>query len=384
MDSFLKRANEILEEVKKYTSDNPNGKFSVVAHTQYILSQFSSVIALAEAALSSNDYFKEINDKLSNMITKEDFKNEDNTDSVANSHKEILEQLKKMDTRSEPKTIFPTYSDIVKSGGSVDTNRALLKQRKPNEVVLVYGKEKGTLTSDAVRKTIQEKLKPSTMKIGVERIRKIADGGVAIELCNNGDAATMEEQIVTKVPELVTKRPRKRWPFLVIYSVSSDINKEDLVSLVFQQNEEIGDIMSEEEFQKQFRVKFIIGKKGLPFQNWTVEVSPVLRKVLLQQAKINIEWSRCRVADFCPILQCFRCNEFNHTAKECPHSEPTCSHCSEAHLYKECPNKDREPTCNNCKRQKGNNHHHNARDTTCPIYTRIKNNVTSRTDYGPC
>ncbi|XP_023221141.1 uncharacterized protein LOC111622914 [Centruroides sculpturatus] len=382
MDTFLKNANAIYEEVVQYTSDNPKGRFGTGNHTQYILDQFARVIALAEASLAANDYAKSIDNKLSRMITKEDLTEVSTNESIINAQKEIIDKLQKIESRPRANVNVPSYSDIVKSDRSADYHRKSAKQNNTNEVILVYGRERESMTSDTVRKTIQKKLRPSTMRVGIDRLRKVAGGGIAIELSNNGDAALMEKYIAEAVPKLITKRPKKRWPHITIYSVNSDITKEDLGSLVFQQNENIGELMNEEEFRQQFRVKFVIGKRGLAYQNWVVEVSPGIRKTLIHQAKINIEWSRCRIADFCPILQCFKCTEYNHAAKDCPKQEPTCSHCSEHHLYKECPNRDRDPVCHNCKREKNSNHKHNARDPSCPMYTRIKNNIIARTDYG--
>ncbi|XP_023231130.1 uncharacterized protein LOC111631162 [Centruroides sculpturatus] len=229
---------------------------------------------------------------------------------------------------------------------------------------------------------MQSKLKPSSLRIGIDKLRKIGGGGIAIELGSKDEAAILERNIEEKVPELMTKRPKKRWPHMVIYSVQTDINREELPTLIYEQNDIINGQFTTEEFEKQFRIKFILGKRDSKYKNWVVEVSPDIRKTLLHLGKISIEWSRCRTADFCPVLQCFKCCEYNHTAKDCPHSTPKCSHCSGEHLYRECPNKETEPVCCNCRRDNALNYKHNARDSTCSINTRIKNNIMARIDYG--
>ncbi|EFN65037.1 hypothetical protein EAG_01181, partial [Camponotus floridanus] len=42
-----------------------------------------------------------------------------------------------------------------------------------------------------------------------------------------------------------------------------------------------------------------------------------LRIRILNQARIYLGWSSCRVADHVQILQCYRCLSFGHIAKDC-------------------------------------------------------------------
>lgn len=70
-----------------------------------------------------------------------------------------------------------------------------------------------------------------------------------------------------------------------------------------------------------------------------------------------------------PIMQCFRCFKFNHSAKLC-RNEQACSKCSGAHHYKECI--EEKLKCVNCGGE------HLAISKECPIKTnRIEKNRTS-------
>ncbi|XP_023212914.1 uncharacterized protein LOC111615712 [Centruroides sculpturatus] len=333
--------------------------------------------------MTADVYLKRIDDKLAQLAAKESQHGEICTDSIISTQKEILGKIQKLEDKAGGPVCQPLYSDMVKNAGTSNFKRVPMEKRNTNEVILVYSKEKESMTSETVRKAMQEKLKPSAMKVGIDKMRKVAGGGVAIELSNKGDATVLEEHIAKALPQLITKRPKKRWPHVVIYSVQMDIAKEELGTLIYQQNEDISNFMSEEDFNKQFIAKFTLGKHSAVYKNWVVEVSPTLQRRLINGNKINVEWSRCRIADFCPVLQCFKCLEYNHAAKDCPHNEPICSHCAENHVYKECPNRGKEPLCYNCKKGKNSNCKHNARDSSCPIYMRIKSNIAARTEYGP-
>ncbi|XP_041975663.1 uncharacterized protein LOC121730611 [Aricia agestis] len=71
-----------------------------------------------------------------------------------------------------------------------------------------------------------------------------------------------------------------------------------------------------------------------------------------------------------PVLQCFKCLLFNHSAKYC-FNEQACSKCAENHSYKECTSEALK--CKNC----GGNHL--AISKECPIKaSKIKKNISLR------
>ena len=65
-----------------------------------------------------------------------------------------------------------------------------------------------------------------------------------------------------------------------------------------------------------------------------------------------------------PITQCYKCQGFNHIAKDCK-KEQKCFRCAGAHKSTECPDKDKsslKPKCSNC------NGDHVASSKECPKY----------------
>ena len=61
--------------------------------------------------------------------------------------------------------------------------------------------------------------------------------------------------------------------------------------------------------------------------------------------------------------QCIKCFIFDHTSETC-NAIAKCLHCAKEHLYKDCPNKSKHPTCGNCKGS------HKSNSNKCPV--RIK------------
>ena len=61
------------------------------------------------------------------------------------------------------------------------------------------------------------------------------------------------------------------------------------------------------------------------------------------------------------IVRCFKCQKFGHISAKCQSAEK-CGHCSENHLFRDCPNKNQESKCANC------NLKHPANYIQCDVY----------------
>ena len=61
------------------------------------------------------------------------------------------------------------------------------------------------------------------------------------------------------------------------------------------------------------------------------------------------------------IVKCFKCQKFGHISAKCQSAEK-CGHCSENHLFRDCPNKNQESKCANC------NLKHPANYIQCDVY----------------
>ena len=52
------------------------------------------------------------------------------------------------------------------------------------------------------------------------------------------------------------------------------------------------------------------------------------------------------------IIRCFKCQKFGHISTKYQSGEK-CGHCSEDHLFRDCPNKNQESKCANCTQING-------------------------------
>ncbi|XP_023241573.1 uncharacterized protein LOC111639857 [Centruroides sculpturatus] len=182
---------------------------------------------------------------------------------------------------------------------------------------------------------------------------------------------------------MTAREPKIRVPKVIIHLVPKEIEKDDIIKYVYQQNEILqGNNTGFEEFERGFMVRFPLGNRNKSTSSWVVDVSPQNRIQLLKLGKLNLQWVRCPVEDFVPIVQCFNCCRMGHFARDCKQETPTCSQCGEGHRYRDCPNKNTVRMCCNCKRDKLADTRHNALDRKCPLVLRAKATIISRTDYG--
>ncbi|XP_023216364.1 uncharacterized protein LOC111618966 [Centruroides sculpturatus] len=304
---------------------------------------------------------------------------------ILNNQKRLQEKMEKIENHChlmEHHDIHTTktYSEVLKSD-RLNNGKQTKLLNKQMEVFLLYSTDE-KITSYDLRQILYDRVKPTQLGIGIDKIRNIGGGGVAVEIGNKEEADRFEQFIVKEVSNIIIKKPKKKLPHLVIYSVPSEITREELSRCIYNQNDRIGEIYSEVEFIDNFRVKFRMGKRGKYYNNWVIQATPKLRLHLLKIEKISVQWSKCRISDFYPVLQCFRCCRFGHSSTSCSQEASTCSHCAGQHNFKDCTNKNKPAVCCNCKHDNPSNCGHNARDSICKVYNKIKNNIIQRTDYG--
>ncbi|XP_023244132.1 uncharacterized protein LOC111642063 [Centruroides sculpturatus] len=379
---FHDTAYGIYDEIKRYSLQNRNAKFGVECHLTYILTQFTRIIELAESTLKNNNLVERT---LSKLVTKEDL--QDFKDAQFDESKEIL-----MDIQSAVHNQRKTTSDSVageKVPSTLSYRDTLLKGIKPtlpaNEppppeyTVLVYSDKVGA-TCDETKRNLTNNVQPDKLGIGIRRIRKIRNGGLAIDLSHKNEVGYFKEN-VEQVPGLVSRLPKKRLPLIKIASVPKGINKDDLILDIFEQNVYLLETFTDRTFAEHATIRFPLKEKNENYLSWILEVSPQVREKLVKAGKIHLLWSTCQVFDFFPITQCYRCLSFGHIAKNCTSTDNVCSHCNENHLYKNCQNKHNSPKCANCLRENRAHNCHNTMDKTCPVYLKEKTKFQQRINY---
>ncbi|XP_047020535.1 uncharacterized protein LOC124645220 [Helicoverpa zea] len=284
-----------------------------------------------------------------------------------------LQQFKEVvETKLKPET---TYASMVKKGSANFIRPANLS------TVAIYPSDK-TKTSDDTKTLLQKIISPEELKLHVRGLRKVRNGGIIISTDSKGDIDKLKksEQLVSS--GLTVEEPAKRRPRIAIIGVPVALTEKEVFDCIYEQN--ISDKVPEtnrESFQNTIKLSHRSGKKNLPTCNYILEVPASIRKMLINQGRIFINWTSCPVKDFTIVTRCFNCQQFGHAAKFCRETSPTCNHCGEAgHSSKECGNKAAPSQCATCKRFKRNSDHPTG-DVSCPARKYAEDRYINSIDY---
>ncbi|XP_023240772.1 uncharacterized protein LOC111639206 [Centruroides sculpturatus] len=278
----------------------------------------------------------------------------------------------------------PTYAEQVakptqNKSPNLCRTKALTRQ---GAVILVKSKD-GSADAESIKNKIRGELDPKALKIGITRVRKIRNKTVLIEIERKRDAEQTIINELNKIENITARTPKKSLPKVAIYGIPSNLSKEVIINTIFDQNDNISAHYdnNKENYVKEITAKFKWGKNPNT-HHWVFEVTPGLKRILIMQKKLNIDWVRCSVEEHFSIIQCYRCCRYGHFARECKSERAFCNHCGGDHRYSECKNKGTSPSCINCICSKAANFAHKANHNSCTERMKVIKNITAKTYHG--
>lgn len=289
-------------------------------------------------------------------------------DLVTKTMKDIEDKSIEQNTMTQP-----SYANMVKSMADPG-----VQNKKDTKVVLFYPREENKAqTSEETKDMLQRRIKPVQHGIKINRVAKIRNGGVALEV--HRDHA---QSVLDKVGNSLSSRePTKRLPKLKIFDVP--VHGRDDGAIIEDIRAQNFPEIYKDEFADQVKVVYKVGPKNQPTCHWVIEASPKLRETIVKNGdRIYLGWSSCKIIDHIIITRCFKCQRFGHLAKACTAKTETCGHCAkEGHSFKDCPDSKWEFKCSNCIRAKLKSNH-SVNSAECSVYLREKHRITQLTDYG--
>ncbi|XP_050553311.1 uncharacterized protein LOC126911267 [Spodoptera frugiperda] len=287
---------------------------------------------------------------------------------------DTLEQLKEVVATKLNTTETTSYASMVKKGPENFIRPANLSS------VAIYPCDK-TKTSDDTKSLVQKIISPEQLKLHVRGMKKVRNGGVVISTESKGDIEKLKKSEKLVSSGLTVEEPSKRRPRVAIIGVPVALTDKEVFDCIYEQNLSDKTLnITRESFHESVKLSHKSGKKGLPSCNYIVELPASIRKIIISQGRIFINWTSCPVRDFTVVTRCFNCQQFGHAAKFCRETSPTCNHCGEpGHSGKEC-NSSSSPTCATCKRYKRKCDHPTG-DVTCPARKYAEMNYINSIDY---
>lgn len=287
------------------------------------------------------------------------------------------EELSKQTISSQGKQ-HVSYASVVQTKAPVvSTKHVVVISPKDEEIIK---------DSEQTLKLAQETVNTKSLKVGVNRIKKIRTKGVVLELRNEEECKIMVSSIENSNHQLKAYIPRKRNPRVIIHGIEVNFPDNELIESIVEQNPSIKQALTGDD---DMRLLFARKTRNGNAKYAVVEVTPAIYRNLMNCVKIYVGFSSCKVKEYVSVIRCYKCLGFGHFSTDC-NKEQCCSHCSEVHGVNSCPRTRIE--CVNCKLQNQRNStrnqqerlntQHLATSLDCPIYQKIYNIIKSKINYG--
>lgn len=270
--------------------------------------------------------------------------------------------------------IMPTFSQMLQQPqAKTFTNKAIKNSQEKHTIFIT------SQTGENI-KAVQEKfckqVNPVKDRIKIKNMRS-TNKVLIVETESKQDLEKiMNNQELAK--ELKVEPPRKRNPLMIIYDVQTNWTEDYIKTSIYNQN--IKDLISKEDFDNGFTLKFKTGPREKTTVNHVAEVDPKVRKALLTSYKIYMGFYSLSIKDYIVVPRCLKCYDLGHVAKHCKEEEQNCSHCGgQKHQKAECPKKGEDQTCIPCQKR---NKTCKEKGKECKTYKLMMERLIQKTNYG--
>ena len=257
------------------------------------------------------------------------------------------ERLRKQ-LEDKPKQL--TYAQLVqKPTPPVNAKVKQIEENKDRSMFTIFIKGKQGESAKQIQQELTKKIDPLKEKINVTAMR-MTEKAVIIET-ENEDGAQKIMNNKELADKFNCKRQRKNRLLVILYNVPSNITFEELSETIYVQNFE--ERMNKNEFEESFKPRFKAGPRDRPSVHVVAEVSPKLRKDIIEKRRLYSNFQAIAVKDYLTVPRCSTCQDLGHISKYCSKSTTICSHCGkENHTKKECSQQNLPPICIPCTLRK--------------------------------
>lgn len=265
------------------------------------------------------------------------------------------------------------YSDAVKTNAK--NNSSILLPKSDSNILFVHNKN---ANFEEIKQQVKSKILSSDSanhKVHINKTKPIKNG-LLIDCPDKHSVEIIKEKLSLLDKNFRVSVPNKLNPRLII----SNIGCDEIITANF-----VEDILNYNNIEfAANEIKLITTLKRKYSLSVIVEVSPMVRKYIMQHGYLFIGLSRCPVHDHIFLQRCYNCLRYGHKKMNCQNSK-ICSNCTGPHEHDQCDSKN-HPKCINCmesnqKYKTSFDINHTATDQNCQVNQLILNKLVSRISY---
>ena len=210
----------------------------------------------------------------------------------------------------------------------------------------------------------------------VDEVKETNKGHLFVRFGDKSHIEKAKDEIKTNKDLLATEKGKLKPKIKIVYVPKDD---EEILDSLKIKNTWLESLINDEDDLKL--IKEINTKDDDLSKHCIIKCSPQIRKAINERNDVLYTmYKKCKIFDYYMPYQCFKCQEFGHSATRCNKNQ-VCPKCSDNHRPSECTNTTRK--CSNCVR-KGHTHtDHRAFDQhKCEVYKEEISKARNNTDHG--
>ena len=250
-------------------------------------------------------------------------------------------------------------------------NDALYSSKLKKNTLVIKSTVNTNKASDS-KKSIMENISTN-----VEQVKTSKQGHLLIKFADENKMEEAKNDLERMKDDINVTVDKKDMLDPKIQVCDVDVVEENIIENIKEKNQWINDLVNNDADFKLIKTKESMQENRM---HVIIKCSPLIRGAIRQRYdKLYTTYGRCRVHDSYMPYQCYKCQEFGHSADKC-NKELVCAKCSLKHKTGECHGGTLK--CNNCARKGHADTNHRAFDRKCPIYTEEVTRIKNKTDHG--
>ncbi|CAH0555134.1 unnamed protein product [Brassicogethes aeneus] len=247
-------------------------------------------------------------------------------DIIKKENEKLYEKISQLE--NEIKTLKECNGNVVPQRINASSSKIINNTYAKAAGDCVIIKPKGAQNCDVTREEVRKNVLPAELKIGIQSIKDIKNGGVAIHCNKKSDANKIKSAAEECLKDYEIKLPKLHNPTIKIIDIEDKFEDTELIEYLRKQNKIL----------ENSNLKIVVNKKMKTKYMAIIECDNESYKKIMEDKVLYVNWASCRVFEYVKVFRCFKCGGFNHHGEKCTAEKRYLKCTSVDHETKDCDN----------------------------------------------